>query len=109
MDTWYNDTSFTGIGRTILGVFRQELGIDWDITFVSDKEIGFVEEDNSTRGLFKMLKNNVCFPLPIPNAFFLYANSLRKRTSLWPTPVKFMDDKNTSIFLDPLAKSSGTS
>lgn len=60
METYFQgNNSFNGVGRIILGVFRQILGVDWEIVYPPDHEIGYVGLDNKPRGLVKMLMEDV--------------------------------------------------
>ncbi|OXA53118.1 glutamate receptor ionotropic, kainate 2 [Folsomia candida] len=47
--------SFEGVGRTILGVLREFLGINWELVFPDDNEVGYVGDDGKPRGLIKMI------------------------------------------------------
>lgn len=51
--------SFEGVGRTILGVLREFLGINWELVFPDDNEVGYVGDDGKPRGLIKMILEDV--------------------------------------------------
>jgi hypothetical protein len=53
------NNSFTGVARTILGVFRETLGFDWQLVFPEENEVGFVHENGTATGVVKLLLENV--------------------------------------------------
>lgn len=63
-ETIPGNNSFTGVARTILGVFRETLGFDWELKFPNktDNDVGLLDEKTGNwTGVLGMLQRDVNF------------------------------------------------
>jgi len=58
-DSIKGNNSFKGVARTILGVFREVLGFDWELVFPEDNCVGYVDENGEASGVMKLLLEGV--------------------------------------------------
>jgi len=62
VDTMKGNNSFTGVARTILGVFREMLGFDWELVWAEDgsNDVGIWDENTGNfTGVHGLLQSGV--------------------------------------------------